>query len=278
MVQTREKFFMIWIGTSGWIYAHWIGHFYPRGLPPRDHLTYYAQHFPTVEINSSFYRLPSYEQFRTWSKQVDASPHFRFAVKASRYLTHMKKLLNAEDGIAHLESATRGLDQHLGPFLYQLPPRWHANVPRLAQFLTQLPHTHQVAFEFRDATWFESETRQAIRRIFDEVGCALVISVGGTLSTPLDLPLIGSFGYVRFHHGAHSIGFSDEELGLWARRLLTYHEQSRECYAYFNNDMQRDTPFIMHNAFKKCFEALPSQEANKPGRNAYGYPIKLPAR
>src|SRR5438046_8760444 len=115
---------MIWIGTSGWVYPHWVGPFYPPDLPVREHLPYYAQHFSTVEINRSFYRLPTYDQFHSWSQQVQRYPDFLFAIKASRYITHMRKLQHAEEGIQRLDNAARGLGKHTGPCLYQLPHHW----------------------------------------------------------------------------------------------------------------------------------------------------------
>lgn len=230
---------MIWIGTSGWVYPHWIGRFYPEHLPAREQLSYYARHFSTVEINRSFYRLPTYEQFRAWSEQIHSHPGFRFAVKASRYLTHLKKLLHAEEGITRLMSAAKGLGERTGPFLYQLPPRWHADVPRLEQFLHALPSIRQAAFEFRDLTWFEPACIQALARIFEEVGYAtLAIGVGGSSPTPLDLPLSGSFSYIRFHSGASGPGLSEAELTFWAERLAREAKEGHEIYAYFNNDVE----------------------------------------
>src|SRR5947209_2629515 len=141
---------MMWIGTSGWVYPHWAGHFYPPELPMRDWLPYYAQHFSTVEINRSFYRLPTHKQFHVWAEQTAAHPDFLFAVKASRYITHIKKLLNPEEAINRLMQSAEGLGKHRGPFLYQLPPHWHADPARLEQFISRLPRDQQAAFEFRD--------------------------------------------------------------------------------------------------------------------------------
>jgi uncharacterized protein YecE (DUF72 family) len=238
---------MIWIGTSGWVYPHWIGRFYPTGLSIRSRLSYYAHSFPTVEINRSFYRLPNADQFRVWAEQVEACPHFLFAVKASRYLTHMKKLLDAEEGIARLKDVTRPLGEHLGSFLYQLPPHWRANLLRLEQFISHLPKEQKAAFEFRDPTWFHAENLQALRHILGNTGHVLVTSVGGPLPTPLDLPAIGPFSYIRVHNGEQSIGLSDAELGFWAQRLITLAEQGREVYVYFNNDQEA---FAVHNALR----------------------------
>jgi uncharacterized protein YecE (DUF72 family) len=225
---------MIWIGTSGWVYPHWVGRFYPRELPARDQLTYYARHFATVEINRSFYRLPDRNQFASWAEEVAAHPGFCCAVKASRYITHLKKLHDTGAAVARLIVSAEGLSEHLGPFLYQLPPHWRANAPRLAQFVATLPRHYRAAFEFRDPTWFQP----AITQILKDAGCALVIAIGGSHPTPLDIATAGPFHYLRFHHGAHDIGFSDAELAFWAERLAITDEQGHDAYVYFNNDAE----------------------------------------
>jgi uncharacterized protein YecE (DUF72 family) len=223
---------MIWIGTSGWVYRHWVGPFYPPDLPARDWLAYYARHFSTVEINRSFYRLPKREVFRDWAGQVAGQARFRcFAVKASRFITHLKKLRDPDEPLARLVDAAEGLGERLGPFLYQLPPNWRADPGRLEQFVARLPRQHRAAFEFRDRSWFAPE----VLSILDRAGCALVVAVGGSHPSPHDAPVIGPFGYVRFHHGAHGIGFTERELHAWAGRLAGM-AQDRDVYVYFNND------------------------------------------
>lgn len=238
---------MIWIGTSGWVYPHWVGPFYPPGLPMRDWLPYYAQHFPTVEINRSFYRLPTYEQFQAWAGQTASHPGFLFAVKASRYITHMKKLKDPQGAISRLVTAAAGLGQQLGPFLYQLPPNWRANPQRLEQFVAQLPHAQQAAFEFRDPSWFQPETLATLSQILNAAGCVLAIAIGGPCPTPLDAPLIGPFRYLRFHHGSYGIGLSEDELAFWAKRLSSDAAEGRQVYVYFNNDPEG---YAVHDAFR----------------------------
>ncbi len=227
---------MIWIGTSGWIYPHWAGRFYPPDLPLRDHLPYYAGYFPIVEINRSFYRLPTYKQFQAWALQTSSHPGFRFAIKASRYITHMKKLQGVEEGLIRLFAAAEGLGERSGPFLYQLPPRWRANPARLEQFIAQLPQDRLAAFEFRDPTWLQPESLRALQRILGAAHCTLVTSIGGSLPTPPDLPNIGSFRYLRVHSGAHGPGLSAAELKSLATRLSA--DAARETYVFFNNDQQ----------------------------------------
>jgi uncharacterized protein YecE (DUF72 family) len=229
---------MLWIGTSGWMYPHWRGRFYPSHMSTEEYLSYYAQYFSTVEINRSFYRLPTYDQFQRWNEQILPQPTFCFAIKASRYITHLKKLQNAEEGIARLYNAAAGLKTHIGPFLYQLPPHWHANMPRLKHFIAQLSAHHRAAFEFRDPTWYQPETLATLCQILQEADCALVVSVGGSLPTPLDIPSTGSFDYIRFHSGIHGTNFTESELDFWARRLSTASAREREVFAYFNNDAE----------------------------------------
>ncbi|HXZ03523.1 MAG TPA: DUF72 domain-containing protein [Ktedonobacteraceae bacterium] len=238
---------MIWIGTSGWVYPHWVGHFYPPDLPEHDWLTYYAQYFSTVEINRSFYRLPTFDQFHVWAEQTASHPDFLFAVKASRYITHIKKLIDPQEAITRLLTSASGLGEHLGPFLYQLPPRWRANPERLDQFIALLPHIQRAAFEFRDPSWYQPETFSSLRQILQVSGCALVTAIGGPCPTPLDAPFIGPFRYLRFHHGAYGIGLSDDELLFWAKRLSNGIAEGCDIYAYFNNDADA---YAIHNALR----------------------------
>ena len=223
---------MIWIGTSGWVYPHWLGPFYPPDLPARDQLPYYADRFPTVELNFSFYRLPTRAQVAAWAAQVAPHPRFLFAVKASRYITHLKKLNGVEDGVRRLVEHAEGLGPHLGLCLYQLPPHWRADPARLAAFLALLPDRYRAAFEFRDPTWFAPD----VLRVLERAGVALVTAVGGPHHTPLDLPPIGPFRYLRFHGGLYSVGYTDGELTFWAERIAGDIAAGRDVYAYFNND------------------------------------------
>ena len=222
---------MIWIGTSGWVYKHWKGCFYPHDLKQKDWLSYYASQLPTVEINRSFYRLPSQDNFRAWANQAGFHHGFQFATKASRYLTHMKRLKEPEEPLARMLHAAEGLWPHIGPFLYQLPPRWSADPARLSYFISRLPHGHRAAFEFRDNSWYGSE----ILRILDETGCCLVRAIGGYY-TPLEVPDVGSFRYLRVHGGQYGIGLTEGELQFWADRIAADASNGTEVYIYFNND------------------------------------------
>ena len=228
----------IWIGTSGWVYPHWNGRFYPSSLPAHDQLAYYAQHFPTVEINRSFYRLPSFEQFHHWAEQVAPFPGFRFSVKASRYLTHLKKLSDPQESLNRLVAAASGLGEHLGVLLLQLPPHWRANPGRLEHVLSLLPPEIPAAVEVRDPSWFEQAMLAQLERLMASTQATLAIGIGGPTPTPLDLPRMGTFRYVRFHSGASGVGFSETELAVWAERLAQDARDGYESYAYFNNDAE----------------------------------------
>ena len=152
----KEKSFMsewenLHVGTSGWHYKDWAGHFYPEDLRKKDYLSYYADHFHTVEVNNSFYQLPKKETLETWRKTVPEG--FLFAVKASRYITHMKKLKETEEALSSFLGRVELLGDKLGPILFQLPPKWNFNPNRFFDFLEVLPNGHQYTFEFRDRSW-----------------------------------------------------------------------------------------------------------------------------
>lgn len=233
---------MIWIGTSGWVYKHWIGCFYPPDMKQKDWLRRYAADFPTVEINRSFYRLPTRANFVAWAEQADFHPGFQFAVKASRYLTHIKKLYAPEEPLYRLIEAADGLGPHAGPYLYQMPPRWGADPARLRYFISQLPPGHKAAFEFRDNSWYNPE----IRQILDESGYALVRAIGGYY-TPMDVPDAGPFRYLRVHGGNYGIGLTEGELQYWADRIATDASNGVEVYVYFNNDPECQA---LYNAYR----------------------------
>jgi uncharacterized protein YecE (DUF72 family) len=222
---------MIWIGTSGWVYRHWTGCFYPSGLHQRFWLAYYAQRFPTVEINRSFYRLPSFKNFQDWAWKVGHHEGFVFSVKASRYLTHYKRLYAPEESLHRMFNAAEGLGLRLGPVLFQLPPGFEADPLRLSYFISRLPTGCRAAFEFRDHSWY----REDILRILDDAGCALVRAVGGHY-TPLEARDTGTFRYVRVHGGLYGVGLTDGELRFWAERIAGDAAAGCDVFVYFNND------------------------------------------
>ena len=237
----RTPYSPVWIGTSGWVYRHWMGIFYPKGTPSEAQLPFFARHFPTVEVNFSFYRLPERSVFETWRRQTP--PGYLFAVKASRYLTHMKKLSDPDEPLERLMERATGLEDKLGPILFQFPHTWRANVPRLAAFMEALrpyagagadhahPGPHRFAVEFRHASWLTPE----VYALLERDGHALCLPSHPDM--PLDPRLTTDWTFVRFHAGRHGIGYADDELDEWARRIEEFRRGGATVYAYFNNDI-----------------------------------------
>jgi uncharacterized protein YecE (DUF72 family) len=219
------------IGCSGWNYAHWRERIYPKGLPARSWLAHYATLFDTVEVNTTFYRLPRRESVAGW---VAASPPaFLFAVKASRFLTHMKRLTDVGQGMRRFYERIEPLvaSPKMGPVLWQLPENFHRNDGRLASALERVPPGRH-CFEFRHASWFCDEVYELLRAH----GAALVI--GDHPERPFQAhELTADWTFVRFHYGSRGRGgnYSERELGDWADRIGTWRE-SADVYAYFNND------------------------------------------
>jgi uncharacterized protein YecE (DUF72 family) len=227
------------IGTSGWHYDDWKGRFYPDDLPKSRWLEFYAHHFHTVELNNSFYHLPSEKAFASWR---DSAPSgFIFAVKASRYITHVKRLKDSQEPVEKFLERARNLNDKLGPVLYQLPPNFHRNDERLDLFLSGLPKGIQHVIEFRHESWLEDEVFDILRR--HKVGICV-------FDMPdLTCPAVATadFAYVRFHGSGslYSSDYSDEELADWAGKINKLARDLKEAYAYFNNDVEG---FALNNA------------------------------
>ena len=221
---------MLFLGTSGWVYKHWMGIFYPEELHGEQQLEFYAQHFSTVEVNYSFYRLPEKSVFETWREQ---SPQdFLFAVKGSRYLTHMKKLKDPVEPLTRLMERASGLQEKLGPILFQFPHTWCVNCSRLEFFLELLQTYPQqrYTFEFRHNSWLNPQ----VYKLLERAGAALCLPVSPTV--PLDIRLTAPWTYIRMHSGQWGIGYSDEELSTWATRIREFLQRGVDVYVYFNND------------------------------------------
>ncbi|MBD3305037.1 DUF72 domain-containing protein [candidate division KSB3 bacterium] len=229
----------IHIGTSGWTYDHWQGPFYPpeQGKSGRNLLTYYAPHFSTVEVNNSFYQLPAEQTVRHWCKSVPAD--FLFAVKASRYITHQKKLNDPEESVSRFLQRVRSFGDRLGPILFQLPPRWHVNTDRLHAFLKVLPSDVRYTVEFRDPTWFHDEVYALLR----EHGVAFCIyDLQGRLS-PKEVTT--DFVYLRLHgphEEAYTGSYPPQTLAGWAGAFTTWTQQGKEVFCYFDNDAHGFAP------------------------------------
>jgi uncharacterized protein YecE (DUF72 family) len=219
----------ILVGTSGYSYKEWKGDFYPEDLPPSKMLRFYSDHFRTVEINNTFYRMPSKKVLAGWSSEV--SDEFRFVLKASRAITHDRRLKGADDAIAYLWRNAATLGEKLGPVLFQLPPFLGKDIARLGAFLALLPKGCRPALEFRHVSWFVDETFQALR----ERNAALCITDAGP---PDDSAIVSTadFGYVRFRQKT----YSKRVLALWAKRIR---EQSWDrAFVFFKHEDEAAGP------------------------------------
>jgi uncharacterized protein YecE (DUF72 family) len=217
------------IGTSGWHYDHWRKAFYPEDLPKPRWLDFYARYFDCVEINNSFYRLPTHHAVEQWRKEVPES--FRFALKASRYTTHVKRLKDAPASFAKFFDAIAPLGGRLGPILFQTPPRFLPDLPLLDAFIAELPKAHIYAFEFRDARWFTTEVRELLERRH----CGFCIFDIGGLQSPIWET--ADFVYLRLHGPGEKYQgtYSDPALRRWARRIRGWHPKL-DVWCFFDND------------------------------------------
>lgn len=224
------------IGTSGWSYRGWKGRFYPEDLPASQHLAFMAKQFSTVEVNNTFYHLVSAEAVRTWRKAVPED--FVFACKASRFLTHMKKLKDHGPGLKRFLTPIKELKEKLGPILFQLPPRWKANADRLEEFVSHLPKGYRFTFEFRDPTWFNDEILAILRK---HNAALCLFDIDGKQS-PIEVT--ADFVYIRLHGpGARYKGsYDDRTLAAWARRIGGWRREGRDVYCYFDNDEKAYAP------------------------------------
>ena len=221
---------LVHIGTSGWHYDHWRGPFYPEDLTPKAFLTFYQQRFHTVEINNSFYQLPSEKTLVDWRESVP--PGFIFAVKGSRYITHMKKLKDPGQSVPPLLERIQSLGDRLGPILFQLPPRWRFNEERLGAFLEALPRDYRYALEFRDPTWLNREAC----RLLEKHGAAFCIyELAGRLSPK---EVTADFVYIRLHGpgDAYQGRYDRQTLAGWAGAISAWTAQGLTVFCYFDND------------------------------------------
>ncbi len=218
------------IGTSGWHYRHWVGPVYPDGTPSPDFFALYARRFDTVELNATFYRLPNPETVDEWRAAAPAG--FAFACKASRYITHMKKLKDPEQSISRFFAAVDRLADRLGPILFQLPPRWSVDVDRLDTFLRALPDGHRYAFELRDPSWFAPAVYDVLAR-HDAAFC--LYDLAGR-AVPEEITT--NFVYVRLHGPgeAYAGRYDDAALTDWADRMIAWTAGGTSVWCYFDND------------------------------------------
>jgi uncharacterized protein YecE (DUF72 family) len=219
------------VGTSGWHYDDWRGRFYPEKLPKSRWLDFYARNYPTVELNNTFYRLPSEKAIANW---YDSSPpNFIFSLKVSRFITHIKKIADTGEALGNFMSRISALKEKLGPLLYQLPPGMHRNDDVLTRFLGELHSGYRHVIEFRHESWLTEEVFDILRKhntglcVFDmpNLSCPLVATV--------------DFAYIRFHgrDSLYSSCYTDDVLSEWASRITNLTPDLESVYIYFNNDV-----------------------------------------
>src|SRR5882762_1085288 len=218
------------IGCSGWSYPHWRKRFYPEKLPAREHFAFYAQHFNTVELNNSFYRQPTRERFDGWAGQ--APPGFLFAVKGSRYVTHIKRLAVEPKSIDLVVDAARGLDDKLGPILFQLQANFHLDLERLQRFVGLLPADARFTLEFRHDSWLVPAVFGLLR------AHRIALCIPDHPKMPKSFEITSDFTYIRMHLPPSGLGYGERALQPWADRVIEWRRQGLDVFVYFNNDME----------------------------------------
>lgn len=222
------------------MYDHWEGVFYREGASSEELLPAYAESFPTVEVNNTFYQLPDAGTVEGWRRRTPAA--FVFAVKANRYITHMKNLLQPQGPVSRMMERLDGLGDKLGPILFQLPPGWHVNADRLASFVDLLSREgaipaargHRYAFEFRHQSWYADP----VYDILEQSGCAFCIH--DHRDAPSPRRVTADFVYLRFHgrQGRYEGKYPSTDLSAWAETIAGWRDQGLDVYGYFNNDFR----------------------------------------
>jgi uncharacterized protein YecE (DUF72 family) len=232
----------IWIGTSGWTYTDWRGPFYPAAVPKGQWLRWYAEQFATTEVNGSFYRTPSLDAVRAWRRCTPA--HFCFAWKASKFITHWKRLNpdTCENSIDLMVTRLKSLGRKAGPVLFQLPGHFEADRERLAKFIRLLPTSYRYAFEFRHSSWYENGILEVLR----DHDVSLCLS--DHHQAPAPWRVTARHVYVRGHGpgGRYKENYPDKTLRQWSRRIRQWRAQGRLVFVYFDNDQKSAAPADAH--------------------------------
>ena len=219
----------LYVGTSGYSYTEWKGLFYPKSLPNKQMLRYYGEHFRAVEINNTFYRMPEASGLETWAGEVPAD--FKFVLKAPQQITHKQRLRDAGDLVSRLLEAAGALKERLGPLLFQLPPHFKKDAPRLREFLALLPYSCRAAFEFRHPSWFDDEVFGLLR----DHQAALCIAEA---ENDLEVPFVATagWGYLRLRRP----DYGDAELTTWVQRVRG--QDWREAFVFFKHEDEGKGP------------------------------------
>ena len=219
----------LYVGTSGYSYKEWKGTFYPEDLPEKAMLRYYAERFNSVEINNTFYRMPHPSVLEGWAKEVPAG--FKFIIKASQKITHFQRLKNTDDSLAYLFKVTAGLNEKLGPLLFQTPGNLKKDIARLRDFLAQIPPERRAAFEFRHESWFEADALDLLR----EHHAALCIAEAEE-GVQVPFEATADWGYLRLRRP----DYGDAELKSWAERIRE--KGWKDVYIFFKHEDEGKGP------------------------------------
>jgi len=235
----------IYVGTSGWLYDHWADAFYPQDLKKGEWLSFYSKQFCTVELNNSFYQLPKKNNIEQWLKETPE--HFLFSCKVSRYITHMKKLLDAEESMRRFLNSLKHFGGQLGPILFQFPPKWHVNTERFQHFLETLPKEHLYVFEFRDQSWF----CERVYEILNQHNAVLCFYDFKGFQSP---EVITSESiYIRLHgpeKTPYKGSYSETQLKHYAEKISHWEKEGKTVFCYFDNDEEGCAP---HDAKKLLY-------------------------
>jgi uncharacterized protein YecE (DUF72 family) len=245
------------IGTSGWHYASWKGPFYPSELKPKDRLAFYATQFRTTELNAVFYRTPTVDAVAAWRDQTPAD--FVFAWKASKFITHWKRLSeHSENSLALLENRLSLLGSKAGPVLFQLPPQFTLNYDRLASFVTLLRPNRRYAFEFRHASWYVPR----VLRLLSNENMALCVSDHADAPSPWRRT--ADFVYIRGHGpgGRYKGHYAPATLAAWGEKVRRWRGRGHDVFVYFDNDQKSAAPLDA----RRLLAALERRKGNEPGR------------
>ncbi|TMD24973.1 MAG: DUF72 domain-containing protein [Chloroflexi bacterium] len=218
------------IGCSGWSYAHWRGRFYPDKLPAREHFDFYARHFDTVELNNSFYRQPPPERFAAWREQAPVG--FLFAVKGSRYVTHIRRLAIEQKSVDMVVEPALRLGEKLGPILFQFQANFHLDLQRLMRFVGMLPANLRFTLEFRHDSWLVPPVCELLR------SRQIALCIPDHPKMPKSFEITSAFTYIRMHLPSQGLGYGKRALQPWAERTAEWSSRGIDVFIYFNNDME----------------------------------------